>query len=322
MRRTAARRGKITWPPEAVQPGARRALATIPARPYSWVPLLGTALRQMQQIAVAIVNWNTRDLLRACLRSVLAEEPAEVVVADNGSQDGSVEMVRREFPSVEVIVSPENPGYGAASNRAISRCAAEYVVLLNSDTELRPGVSARAVAVPRDPPPGGRGRPPAAESRRHAPGVLFPLSAAARPAHEAAYRTLRSRHDPARCPGWWAPRWRSGGRPSTGSAGSTSRTTCTSRRWISATACGRRGGKPTSLPTRKSSTSSERARGQRRAEMLLRTRLSSLEFFRRHHRGIPLAVGLDGGARPDAGTPGPGRRPVLPGRVRRADGTS
>src|SRR5688572_2320722 len=93
----------------------------------------------MQPIAVAIVNWNTRDLLRACLRSVLAEGPAEVVVADNGSQDGSVEMVRQDFASVALIVNPENPGYGAASNRAISRAAAEYVVLLNSDTELRPG---------------------------------------------------------------------------------------------------------------------------------------------------------------------------------------
>ena len=93
-------------------------------------------------MAVAIVNWNTRDLLRACLSSCLAEAPEEIVVVDNGSYDGSIDMVRREFPSVHLKVLSANPGYGAASNIAFRLCRAPHVLLLNSDTEVRPGALA------------------------------------------------------------------------------------------------------------------------------------------------------------------------------------
>ena len=93
----------------------------------------------MTSMAVVIVNYNTRGHLRVCLRSVLAETPTEVVVADNGSADGSSEMVRSEFPRVVLLVNGANPGYGAAANAAIAHCRAEYVLLLNSDTVLRPG---------------------------------------------------------------------------------------------------------------------------------------------------------------------------------------
>jgi GT2 family glycosyltransferase len=99
----------------------------------------------MSDMAVAIVNWNARDHLRNCLRSVVAERPAQCVVADNGSTDGSAELVRREFPGVELIVDGSNPGYGAASNRAIARCDAPYTMLLNSDTVVGPG-ALRALA--------------------------------------------------------------------------------------------------------------------------------------------------------------------------------
>ena len=213
----------------------------------------------MQQIAVAIVNWNTRDLLRACLRSVLAEEPAEVVVADNGSQDGSVEMVRREFPSVEMIVNPGNPGYGAASNRAISRCAAEYVVLLNSDTELRPACLRALLRYLETHPQAAVVGPRLLNPDGTLQASCFPFPRPLVPLMKR--RTGRFGHDTPGPVPWvvgaaLAIRRTAFHR----SAGSTSRTTCTSRKWISATACGRRGGKPTSLPTRKSSTSSERAR--------------------------------------------------------------
>lgn len=93
----------------------------------------------MASLAVAIVNYNTRDHLRVCLTSVLAEMPAQVVVADNGSSDGSIELVQREFPTVELHVDHSNPGYGAAANHAIARCLAPYILLLNSDTVLQPG---------------------------------------------------------------------------------------------------------------------------------------------------------------------------------------
>ncbi|HKU63110.1 MAG TPA: glycosyltransferase family 2 protein [Gemmatimonadales bacterium] len=96
----------------------------------------------MGRMAVAIINWNTRDLLRACLQSAMADGAHEVIVVDNGSYDGSIDMVRREFPSVRLKVLPSNPGYGAASNIAFRLCTTEYVLLLNSDTEIRPGALA------------------------------------------------------------------------------------------------------------------------------------------------------------------------------------
>lgn len=92
-----------------------------------------------ERMAVAVISWNTRELLQRCLATVVAEGPAEVVVVDNGSSDGSVEMVRADFPGVRMKVLPNNPGYGTAGNIAFTLCRAEYVLLLNSDTELRPG---------------------------------------------------------------------------------------------------------------------------------------------------------------------------------------
>ncbi|MEO7965740.1 MAG: glycosyltransferase family 2 protein [Gemmatimonadaceae bacterium] len=90
----------------------------------------------MPRIAVTIVNYNTVGFLRDCLVTVRAAGADEIVMKDNGSTDGSVEMVEREFPEVRVLDSRDNPGYGAASNRAIAACDAPYVLLLNSDTLL------------------------------------------------------------------------------------------------------------------------------------------------------------------------------------------
>jgi GT2 family glycosyltransferase len=85
-------------------------------------------------IAVAVVSYNTREHLRACLASVYADSPTEVVVADNGSTDGSIAMVREAFPSATLHIDSSNPGYGAAANAAIAECDSPYVLLLNSDT--------------------------------------------------------------------------------------------------------------------------------------------------------------------------------------------
>lgn len=90
-------------------------------------------------IAVAIVNYNTREHLRACLATVLAEAPSEVVVVDNASKDGSVEMVQADYPGVLLLANKTNFGYGTAANQAIARCTTKYVLLLNSDTRLDRG---------------------------------------------------------------------------------------------------------------------------------------------------------------------------------------
>jgi N-acetylglucosaminyl-diphospho-decaprenol L-rhamnosyltransferase len=94
---------------------------------------------RMSQISVAIINYNTRHVLRACLVSAIADGATDIVVADNGSTDGSLEMLRQEFTTATVLVDGSNPGYGGASNAAIERCRFEYVLLLNSDTVLYPG---------------------------------------------------------------------------------------------------------------------------------------------------------------------------------------
>jgi GT2 family glycosyltransferase len=88
---------------------------------------------------VIIVNHNTRDHLRACLASLEPEWARQVIVVDNASTDGSAEMVEREFSWVALLAASSNPGYGAAANRAITQCRSPYVLLLNSDTRLRPG---------------------------------------------------------------------------------------------------------------------------------------------------------------------------------------
>ena len=106
----------------------------------------------MGTMAVAVVNYNTRELLRGALASAMADGAREIVVADNGSTDGSAEMVRAEFPSVELVVDRSNPGYGAASNAAIRRTRADYVLLLNSDTLLPAGaLAALASYLDREP---------------------------------------------------------------------------------------------------------------------------------------------------------------------------
>lgn len=90
-------------------------------------------------VSVAIVSFNTRHELQACLDSVVAEAPREIVVVDNASTDGTAEMVRMQYPDVLLLANPANNGYGAAANQAIKSTRGDYVLLLNADTVLTPG---------------------------------------------------------------------------------------------------------------------------------------------------------------------------------------
>ena len=88
-------------------------------------------------VSVIIVNWNTRDILRDCLRSLQGQMGgpiSEVVVVDNNSSDGSVAMVRHEFPQVILIENAQNRGFAAANNQGMEVARGRYVLLLNSDT--------------------------------------------------------------------------------------------------------------------------------------------------------------------------------------------
>lgn len=93
----------------------------------------------MPEISVVIVNWNTKDLLRACLESVYKYPPAvdfDVVVVDNASTDGSQEMVKANFPQARLIQNEANVGFAKANNQAIRESKADFVLLLNSDAEV------------------------------------------------------------------------------------------------------------------------------------------------------------------------------------------
>jgi GT2 family glycosyltransferase/glycosyltransferase involved in cell wall biosynthesis len=86
-------------------------------------------------LSIVVVSYNTRELLRQCLASLGRHAPAaQVIVVDNASRDGSVEMVRADFPSVEVVALAGNVGFAAANNAGLRRAAGDPVVLLNSDT--------------------------------------------------------------------------------------------------------------------------------------------------------------------------------------------
>jgi len=90
------------------------------------------------EVAVAVVSWNTRDLLRECLRSLAREERAEIWVVDNASSDGSAQMVREQFPAIRLEALDKNIGFGAAVNLVASKTTAAWIAPANADVALRP----------------------------------------------------------------------------------------------------------------------------------------------------------------------------------------
>lgn len=96
----------------------------------------------MLDVSIIIVNWNTALLLIQCLGSIYktgSRYSFEVIVVDNGSQDDSVSLVARDFPSVILIQNDENLGFARANNQGLSVGKGRYFMLLNSDTIVLPG---------------------------------------------------------------------------------------------------------------------------------------------------------------------------------------
>lgn len=88
-------------------------------------------------VSIIVVAWNVRELLGNCLRSVYDQTKGidyEVIYVDNGSADGSVEMVRKDFPQTRIIENQDNRGFIKANNQGIAIAKGRYVLLLNSDT--------------------------------------------------------------------------------------------------------------------------------------------------------------------------------------------
>lgn len=94
----------------------------------------------MLDLTVAIVNWNTKGLLADCLRTVYDGTKGikfEVCVVDNGSSDGSTDMIKEQFPQVRLIENKENLGFAKSNNLVLKDCDSRYTLLLNSDTLVK-----------------------------------------------------------------------------------------------------------------------------------------------------------------------------------------
>ena len=100
------------------------------------------------EVSVIIVSWNARGFLRQCLDSLRCEkgnEAGELIVVDNGSTDGSAEMVQQEFPHAKLIRSGANLGFAKANNLGIKASTKRYLALVNSDVTVCGGCMERLV---------------------------------------------------------------------------------------------------------------------------------------------------------------------------------
>lgn len=98
--------------------------------------------------SIIIVSFNTREILRECLISVMRESAGlrlEILIVDNNSSDGSPQMVEEDFPHVNLIRSEINLGFGAANNLALERAKGRYYVLLNSDAFFQKDALSNAI---------------------------------------------------------------------------------------------------------------------------------------------------------------------------------
>lgn len=92
--------------------------------------------KSLQSVSIIILNWNQKKLLNDCLKSVLNTDypEVEIIVSDNGSTDGSVELVKEKFPNVVLIENNANLGFCTGNNVAIKQAKGDIIVLLNNDT--------------------------------------------------------------------------------------------------------------------------------------------------------------------------------------------
>lgn len=91
------------------------------------------------ELSIIIVNWNTEKQLKWCLNYIYQRTKGlkyEIFVVDNASEDGSVEMVEKNYPEVKLIKNRKNLGFAKANNKAIKKAKGKYVLLLNSDTKV------------------------------------------------------------------------------------------------------------------------------------------------------------------------------------------
>ena len=107
------------------------------------------------KLSIIILSWNTGELLKQCLESVISglfikeltdyKCRVEIIVVDNASEDGSCEMVKKEFPEVRLIQNKENLGFAKGNNVGLNEAKGEYIMILNSDTIIKEGAIEKLV---------------------------------------------------------------------------------------------------------------------------------------------------------------------------------
>jgi len=116
------------------------------------------AMNDQVDLAIIIVSWNCRKYLKSCLKSIFQskkDSSVEIFVVDNNSSDGTVEMVKKEFPKVQLIANNFNAGFAKANNQALKIAKGKYLLLLNPDTEVKADTLTKAVAYLNDHPKAG-----------------------------------------------------------------------------------------------------------------------------------------------------------------------
>ena len=109
-------------------------------------------------LSVVVVSYNRRDLVVRCLDSLFSDPDApsiEVIVVDNASHDGTVDMLAAQYPNVQLIANDENVGYGRACNQGLAVSKGHYLMVLNQDIVVRPGSLTALVQFATDHPDAG-----------------------------------------------------------------------------------------------------------------------------------------------------------------------
>src|SRR5438270_4575150 len=140
------------------------------SRTVSAVRWRGSSVADGPRVSAVVVNYNARDHLMYCVRSLRADGIQEIVVVDNASTDGSVEAVARLDPDVVVVPTGGNLGFGSAANRGLAVARGEYVAVLNPDVIVEPGTM-KVLAASLD---GDAGLGAAAPRVDNPDGTLYP----------------------------------------------------------------------------------------------------------------------------------------------------
>ncbi len=114
--------------------------------------------RATAELTVIVVTWNTRELTLRCLETLFENTPnlnMRVIVADNGSEDGSADVIAERFPQVDLIRNEADFGFARANNEAMKRVDSDWVLLLNPDTEVHPRAINNLLAFSKQHPEAG-----------------------------------------------------------------------------------------------------------------------------------------------------------------------